>query len=94
MRNRMIVLFSLIAITTLLFTACDGVISENPKPAVNQSAPLSVDPAGNSGKNEPDQPDISESAASDGEPAADQGEANANQQPAADLPTKPELGFS
>ena len=90
MRKRMILMFSLMVMAALTLSACDGMISEAGQPAEVQNAGVLVD-ATPTPQGDPVAP--GDSAPVGEAPPPDQGEAASDEQPAASLPSRPELGF-
>ena len=93
MRKRLILLFSLMALTALLLSACTGMISESGQPDTNPNTSGSGDNAGNTGDSQPDQAALVDPPVSEGESQPNQGEESTGDQPAVSLQNKPELGF-
>jgi hypothetical protein len=93
MRKRYILLFSLMAVAVLMLSACTGVIAESDQPDANPNASGNVDSAGNTVDTQPDQAAPVDPPTTSGESQPDQGGESNGDQAAANLPTRPELGF-
>ena len=94
MRKRLIIMFSLMVMASLLLSACEGWISEADRPAVDQSESGSGDAAGNNTGSQPDQGAPVDSAPVVEESQPNQGEESSGDQLGVSLPTRPELGFA